>query len=154
MFLNDNTEIVWENYFNRPIDNNLDYADDWQTSEMINGNFWYRDANGYSLNTTPCTTNDMPVWGGNVQALSISQIVECYGDRQVMGVGVGLGSQWPYQYKGFVDNVIVESKGQQILNTNFDRMPNTTVVPEPATYMMMLLGLVGIGFVARGKKFT
>jgi len=153
VFLSDNTEIVWENYFNRPIDNNLDYVDDWQTSEMINGNFWYRNADGYSLNTTPCTTNQMPVWGGNVQALSISQIVECYGDRQVIGVGVGLGSQWPYQYKGFVDNVIVTSNGTQVLNTNFDHkgVPSTTV-PEPSTYAMMLVGLVGIGMVSRRKK--
>lgn len=154
LFLNDDTEIVWENYFNRPIDNDLSYVDSWQTSEMINGNFWYRDGSGYSLNTTPCTTNEMPVWGGNVQTLNINQIVECYGDRQVIGVGVGLGSQWPYQYKGFVDNVIVESNGQQVLNTNFDRMSTATVVPEPATYMMMLIGLVGIGFMSRRKKIS
>jgi hypothetical protein len=94
----------------------------------------------------------MPVWGGGIQSLSINQIIECYGDKQVIGVGVGIGSQWPYKYSGFVDNVIVESNGQQVINTNFDRLPNATVVPEPATYMMMLVGLVGVGFMSRRKK--
>lgn len=154
VFLDDNTEIVWENYFNRPLNDDLSYVDDWQTSEMINGNFWYRDANGYSLNTTPCTTNDMPVWGGNVQTLNIGQIVSCYGDKQVIGVGVGLGSQWPYKFDGFVDNVIVGSNGTQVLNTNFDRGVPSTVVPEPSTYAMMLIGLVGLGLVGRQKKVT
>lgn len=154
LFFDDHTEIVWENYFNRPIDNDLSYVDSWQTSEMINGNFWYRDAVGYSLNTNPCTTSEMPIWGGNVQTLSITKLIDCYGDKQVIGVGVGLGSQWPYQYKGFVDNVRISSKGTEVLNTNFDRRVPTTTVPEPATYAMMLMGLIGIGFVSRGRKLS
>lgn len=155
VFFDDNTEIVWESYFNRPIDNDLSYVDSWQTSQMINGNFWYRNEAGYSLSANPCSTNELPVWGGGVQALTISQIVSCYGDKQVMGVGVGLGSQWPYQYKGFVDNVIVESNGTQVLNTNFDKgsIPVTTV-PEPSTYGMMLVGLVGIGMLTRRKRLS
>lgn len=154
VFLDDNTEIVWENYFNRPINDDLSYVDSWQTSQMIGGNFWYRNAEGYSLSANPCSTNELPVWGGGVQALTISQIVSCYGDKQVMGVGVGLGSQWPYQYKGFVDNVIVESSGQQVLNTNFDRGIPSTTVPEPSTYLMMIVGLVGLGMVSRRKKLS
>ena len=155
VFLSDNTEIVWENYFNRPIDNDVSYVDTWQTSEMINGNFWYRNEAGYSLSNGPCLTSDMPVWGGGVQALTISEIVTCYGDKQVVGVGVGLGSQWPYAYKGFVDNVIVTSNGNQVLNTNFDHKSiPTTTVPEPSTYAMMLVGLVGIGMVTRRKRLS
>jgi len=154
VFLDDNTEIVWENYFNRPINNDLSYVDSWQTSEMINGNFWYRNAEGYSLSANPCSTNELPVWGGGVQALTISQIVSCYGDKQVMGVGVGLGSQWPYAYKGFVDNVKVSSGGTEVLNTNFDRGVPSTTVPEPSTYLMMIVGLVGLGMVGRRKKLT
>jgi hypothetical protein len=152
LFLGDNTEIVWESYFNRPINNDVSYIDTWQTSEMINGNFWYRDGAGYSLNTTACFTNEMPVWGGNVQAITISDILDCYGDKEVVGVGVGLGSQWPYEYKGFVDNVKVAREGVEVLNTNFDRLPEATVVPEPSTYAMMIVGLVGIGMVARRKR--
>jgi hypothetical protein len=155
VFLDDNTEIVWENYFNRPIDNDVSYVDTWQTSEMINGNFWYRNEAGYSLSNGPCLTSDMPVWGGGVQALTISEIVTCYGDKQIVGVGVGLGSQWPYAYKGFVDNVIVTSNGNQVLNTNFDHKSiPTTTVPEPSTYAMMLVGLVGIGMVTRRKRMS
>lgn len=155
VFLSDNTEIVWENYFNRPIDNDVSYVDTWQTSEMINGNFWYRNEAGYSLSNGPCLTSDMPVWGGGVQALTISEIVTCYGDKQIVGVGVGLGSQWPYAYKGFVDNVIVTSNGNQVLNTNFDHKSiPTTTVPEPSTYAMMLVGLVGIGMVTRRKRLS
>lgn len=159
VFLDDNTEIVWENYFNRPINNDVSYVDTWQTSEMINGNFWYRNAEGYSLSANPCSTNEMPVWGGGVQALTIGQIVSCYGDKQVVGVGVGLGSQWPYAYKGFVDNVIITSDGTQVLNTNFDHkgkdfnVPSTTV-PEPSTYAMMLVGLAGIGMITRRKRMS
>jgi len=154
VFLDDNTEIVWENYFNRPINNDLSYVDSWQTSEMINGNFWYRNAEGYSLSANPCSTNELPVWGGGVQALTISQIVSCYGDKQVLGVGVGLGSQWPYAYKGFVDNVKVSSGGTEVLNTNFDRGVPSTTVPEPSTYLMMIVGLVGLGMVSRRKRLT
>lgn len=153
VFLEDNTEIVWESYFNRPIDNDVSYVDTWQTSEMINGNFWYRNEAGYSLSATPCSTDSMQVWGGGVQSLTIGQIVSCYGDKQVMGIGVGLGSQWPYEYKGFVDNVKVSSNGVEMLNTNFDNLPTTTV-PEPSTYAMMLIGLVGVGMMARRKTLS
>jgi hypothetical protein len=116
---------------------------------MINGNFWYRDGDGYSLNTSPCSTSELPVWGGNVQTLSINQIIACYGNKQVIGVGVGLGSQWPYMYRGYVDNVRISSNGTDVLNTNFDRLgkPPHTTVPEPSTYAMLLIGLVGIGTV-------
>lgn len=153
VFLSDNTEIVWESYFNRPINNDVSYVDKWQTSEMINGNFWYRNDQGYSLTANPCSTNELPVWGGGVQAVTIGQIVSCYGDKQVLGVGVGLGSQWPYDYKGFVDNVKVSSGGSEVLNTNFDNLPVTTV-PEPSTYGMILVGLVGLGMLGRRKKLS
>lgn len=151
LYFGDNTEIVWESYFNRPIDNDLSYINTWQTENIIDGNFWYRNGDGYSLNTSPCFTNEMPVWGGNVQAIKINDILNCYGDKEVTGVAVGLGSQWPYEYKGFVDNVKVQSNGEYVVNANFDNIPSTAV-PEPSTYGMMLIGLVGIGFLTRRKR--
>lgn len=153
VFLSDDTEIVWESYFNRPINNDVSYVDNWQTSEMINGNFWFRSGEGYSLISNGCSTNTMDVWGGGIQPMTIGQIVSCYGDKQVLGVGVGLGSQWPYEYKGFVDNIRVASAGNEVLNTNFDKLPVTSV-PEPSTYLMMILGLVGIGMMSRRKKLS
>lgn len=151
VFFSDNTEIVWENYFNRPINNDVSYIDTWQTSQLLNGNFWYRNGSGYSLNTSPCFTNQLPIWGGNVAAITIPDIVNCYGDKTIVGVGVGLGSQWPYEYMGFIDNVMVSSNGVQVLNTNFD---NNKTVPEPTTFDMMIIGILCIIVFAATRKKT
>lgn len=153
LYFGDNTEMVWESYFNRPINNDLSYINTWQTENILGGNFWYRNGDGYSLNTQPCFTDEIPVWGGNVQAVTINDILSCYGDKEVTGVAVGLGSQWPYKYRGFVDNVQIQSNGEYVVNANFDNIPSTAV-PEPATYAMMLVGLVGIGFMTRRKKMS
>jgi len=149
VFFSDNTEIVWESYFNRPINNDVSYIDTWQTSQLLNGNFWYRNGSGYSLNTSPCFTNQLPIWGGNVAAITISDIVNCYGDKTIIGVGVGLGSQWPYQYEGFIDNVKVSSNNVQVLNTNFD---NSKTIPEPTTPDLMIIGAFVLGGVILRKK--
>jgi hypothetical protein len=152
LLLGDDTELVWESYFNREINNDLSYIDTWNTSNVLNGNFWYRSGDGYSLLGSACTTGAMNVWDGTAQPITVSEMINCYGDREVTGVAVGLGSQWPYEYKGYVDNVRLSSNNAELLNANFDI--HTSTVPEPATYMMMLIGLVGIGFFARRKRLS
>lgn len=142
LLLENDAEIVWESYFNwGPNPADLSYINNWQTSNLLNGNFWYRQGNEYSVVTGECAISEVPVWSGLHAPGTINSIVDCFGDKRVTGVSVGVGSQWPHEYHGFVDNVVVGFNGNTVVNANFDR---TSTVPEPSTYVMMVTGLAGL----------
>ena len=152
VLLENDAEIVWESYFNwGPNPDDLSYIDNWQTSNLINGNFWYRQGNQYSVVTGECATSEVPVWSGLHAPGTINNIVKCFGDRQVTGVSVGVGSQWPYEYHGFVDNVVIGFNGNTTVNANFDR---TSTVPEPSTYVMLTTGLLALAIFKFRKTHT
>jgi len=157
-----NSELVWEGYYNRTTPTP---TDTWVRQEnMQNDNFWYvrqdfdPTAVDYYSQGGACNSQ-MSMWQGDVNSSGLSNLMSSclFGANvNIVGVGVGVGSAWPYEYKGAVDNVRMEFDGKNYngregLNTNFD-MPVTTV-PEPSTYLMMILGLVGIGFVQQ-KRMT
>lgn len=167
------SELVWEGFFNCP-DGSGGFRrcgagdaytplDNWNVTGNLRGqNFWYHrdpllgaDPVGNYLISDDCALNQTGVWSGEAVASTIDALFGtngCFNHRvSVLGVGVGLGSQWPYGYEAFVDNVRMDFTTGGGLDANFDFMPTNTV-PEPTTYALMAVGLAAIGAVARRRR--
>ena len=160
------SDLVWEGYYNRAAGEALDGAptpvDQWITSDDLQrGNFWVNllptgagDENMFL--DADCQYQPFTFWRGAVPSFSISQLLGpdgCLADanEQVVGIAVGVGSQWPLPYHGFVDNVRMGFDGTEELavDTNFDLV---TATPEPSTWVLMATGLLVIGGVARKRR--
>ena len=157
-----NSELVWEGYYNR---SNPTPTNTWvRQDNMQSDNFWYVRQNVDPLGVDFYTQGNrcdspMSMWQGDVNSSGLGSLLSnCLTgtNLSIVGVGVGVGSAWPYEWEGAVDNVRLGFDGKNYngkdgLNTNFDFKHNPTVVPEPSTYAMLILGLVGIGFVQRKR---
>lgn len=143
ILLEHGAELVWENYFNR--DGDLLYIDTWQTSDVLGGRFWYRQGDLYSTVGDQCAVDALGVWTGLHQPVTIHEAAACFGNAQIVGISVGVGSQWPYAFTGYVDNVMIGFDGSSTVNANFDRrIEETSTVPEPSTIVMLAIGLLAL----------
>jgi hypothetical protein len=154
------SELVWEGYYNRGVGESLNGGptpvDRWVTSTLQGGNFWLTlpptspgEDNRYL--GADCQYEPFSFWQGGVPGYTLGQLLGTGGcladaDAQIVRIAVGVGSQWPLPYHGFVDNVRMgfDNSEALALDANFD-VPPTTATPEPST-----LVLVGIGFVSLG----
>jgi hypothetical protein len=108
------SELVWEGYFNRTTPTPVNT---WVTeSAMHTGNFWYVSSAGYDLGTC---SDPMTVWQGGIRAMTYNEMF-MFGCLQgatvdVTGISVGIGSQWPLEYAGFVDNVQMDMANTAVL---------------------------------------
>jgi hypothetical protein len=142
-------ELVWENWYN----GNNTTTDAWVSSNLMAGNFWFHNNGAYStVLSGPCDIGPMKVWDGTALALTIQQTIDCFGNASVSSVAVGVGSQWDYEYTGYVDNVVVAFNNNTVVNANFD-FPFTSV-PEPNTVYLMVAGLVGLLWINRRRIVT
>lgn len=163
------SELVWEGYYNST-PGQYTPVDQWvsQTS-MQNGNFWYSrpptdidGGNSYMTLGNGCAYGSMTLWAGTAQSTGLQSLLGQGGclagsNVQVIGIAVGVGSQWPLPYHGYVDNVRMGFAGQDglALDANFDFVPTITtnaVVPEPSTYALVGIGLALMGFASRRKR--
>lgn len=155
------TELVWEGYFNQqsPEAGGIGGAtpvDEWvSTFDMQLGNFWYlrpySDAQYAVTGGNGCNMGDFTFWQGNAEASALQQLLgTCLGaNTQVIGIAVGVGSQWPLPYQGYVDNVRMGFNGQTVVDANFDY-----VVPEPSTVLLLGFGLAALGGAAARRRRT
>lgn len=162
------SELVWEGYYNQcslgissNCADNKTPVDQWVSQTgMQNDAFWYvrppavGGTAGYTQNGS-CSAN-MSFWEGGVDASNPGSLfgdTGClFGARvDVIGIAVGVGSQWPLPWEGAVDNVRMGFDGQNELavNTNFDFVRQ---VPEPSAWLLVVTGAVAMAVVARRRR--
>lgn len=171
------SELVWEGYYNQcklgpnvACNDNYTTVDEWvRQADMQADNFWFiRPPAIVGLGDPPALPaacgQSLSFWSGGVQTDGISSLLaQCFTGEttvDVIGVAVGVGSQWPLPYHGFVDNVRLGFTGDEdlALDANFDfvqpgidvRLVTTT--PEPSTYALMGAGLLALGVAARRRR--
>jgi hypothetical protein len=141
------------------------------TNNIQNGNFWYAtppSATGVPLQVgnAACQSSTFNFWQGGAGSSAIQQLTSDTGclaglDAIIVGLGVGVGNNWPLEWHGYVDNVRMgfgqagaSCSATEIncaVDANFDFVPNSTV-PEPSTYALLAAGLAAVGMAARRRK--
>ncbi len=153
------SEIIWEGYYNQSAiaahgaPNGYTPVDRWVSqTNLQNDAYWYIGNIGQNpgYSTSGSCSTQLSFWQGGVTAANTDGLFGENGclfgaEVSVIGIAVGVGSQWPLPWDGAVDNVRVSFGGNQVINANFD----VTTVPEPSTYLLFgtgLLALLGVAY--------
>jgi hypothetical protein len=161
------SELVWEGYYNQAsiamhgAPNGYTPVNQWVQQDGIQGDaFWYvrppgvGGIAGYSVNST-CGSS-MSFWSGGITSSDVTGLFGSSGcfftaDRvEVIGIALGVGSQWPLPYHGFVDNLRMGfgAQGTLAVDTNWD----VTAVPEPSSLALLAVGFGALGLAARRRR--
>jgi hypothetical protein len=155
------SELVWEKYYTDSSHLNMKIGE-WVEQDLIDENFWRRtDGKGYTISSG----SDMQNFGTNtLMALSTSSWANSenlgidydYSNSAfIYGLSVGVGSQWPGSYTGYVDNIFLEFTGDNqtyvSVDDNFE-LRDVNPVPEPATLLLLGSGMAVLGARNRWRK--
>lgn len=151
------SELVWEKYYT---DSSPATTNTWVVENLTDQYFW-RFVQGASGGYTIGDCSNVEVFFPNplktAYPTAWADGANCFPrDVVVWGVSVGVGSNWPDQYHGYVDNVQLGFANQQspAVYDNFELAVVVSPVPEPATILLTctgLLGLAGAGWIRRRR---
>lgn len=137
--------LIWESVYN----GGGIVEDTWMSNNILGGNFWMRAFGAPSVTIEKYSVT-LADWASGTSFANPNSHVLSAATR-IIGVEVGVGSGWAGAFKGAADNVNVSfgTAGQGV-NANFE----VGVVPEPATWAMMILGFGAAGAVLRRRRFA
>ena len=145
------SELVWEKYYTEP---NAIPIGQWVEQDLSSENFWrYVMLEGYTVgsgaNMENFTPNPLMALSHGSWARSQTMDLPYSVAAVVYGLSVGVGSNWPGPYTGFVDNIFLAFGDEAAIRDNFE-----VPVPEPATFLLLGIGLTvfGIGRMRWSKK--
>ena len=137
---NQSSELVWEKYYTNSTPTTNDV---WHPEDILTQNMW-RVVPGQGYTIAGCQQVN-PFFPNPLSTYSVSGWANsgCFSSNAfVTAISVGLGSNWPHQYQGFVDNVRLGfGRPTLAVNDNFE-LP-LSPVPEPATVALVATGLAG-----------
>lgn len=146
------SQLIWEGWYNSagPTANGV-----WNFADLTNQVFWRHYDGGIDYTYGGCSNTSFQ---GSATLLTFTLsgwVDQCYSPTaQVYGIMLGLGSYWPAEYHGFLDNVQLGfGETGFVVEDNFE-LPDTSA-PEPG--MIVLLGtglssLAGAGYFKRRRK--
>ena len=142
------SELVWERYYT-PANFSTDMQiGSWVEQDLMNQNFWRHifSPEGYTISTGE--NIDPYIHEQTLMALPLSfwASSDYYSDyyysdaATVYGLSVGVGSNWPFPYSGFVDNIFLsfDNINGIVISDNFE-LP--APVPEPSTLLLLVSGM-------------
>jgi len=136
LYINDHgvlSELVWEQYYTNP---SPAVTGTWVGQDLMNQKLWQHTFGGSGTYTLINGVGSAPSPGDPLLTLSLSQWLSSYysSDAFVYGLGVGVGSYWPEDYVGYVDDIKLAFSDTED-NFNFE-LP----VPEPSSLLLVILG--------------
>lgn len=134
--------LIWEQTYN----GGGMVLDSWTSSNILGGNFWQRQFSpGNTVENFDTTLDEWmngPRPGSPADQLSAN--------TAILGIEFGIGSGWNGTFNGFVDNVTFGFSGDST-TFNFETA-NAADVPEPASALLVGLGLLGFAAVRRRNR--
>ncbi|MET0857611.1 MAG: PEP-CTERM sorting domain-containing protein [Telluria sp.] len=133
--------LIWEQIYNG---SGL-ITNTWNSSDILAGNFWQRqfDPVGLTLENYDVTLQE---WMNGPRPAT-SDLLSA--NSAILGIEFGIGSGWNGTFNGFVDNVTFGFNGEST-TFNFEAV-RAAEVPEPASALLVGLGLLGFAAARRRK---
>jgi hypothetical protein len=147
------SELVWERYYNVA---SPTPTDQWVVENLLADEVFWRFVTGEGYTIADCSnpstiTPGIPLktetpadWGNGSNCFAPNTVV--------YGIGVGLGSNWPYPYEAYVDNVRLGFGDQNLTVWDNFELADANTTPEPASLVLLASALVGVGGGAMARR--
>jgi hypothetical protein len=137
--LSDGKYLIYERAYNLSGDAPVD---SWETSNILNGTFWYTGGSGTGVCSTYGAFETLSYFNSN-----------CYnGGATVTSLTAFLGYTQSGSFYGAVDNIAFGAENFGPVIWDFETDAPTDVVPEPASMALLATGLAGMAAARRKRR--